>query len=94
MSGSHIPAEDGALRTVRRWLWIFVVCLVLSGLTAFPLERETRWLTDFAAGPGAPLTDRFPALLEWIERVRDAIAETNARHPSPTEPTGWPSRTW
>ncbi|MED7950067.1 hypothetical protein [Streptomyces sp. BE303] len=74
-------AERAALRRVRRWLRVFVVCLVPSGLTAFPLESETRWLADLAAGPGAPVTDRFPALLEWIEKVRDGVAETNARHP-------------
>ncbi|WP_442906195.1 hypothetical protein [Kitasatospora sp. NBC_00458] len=82
-------AERAALRQVRRWLWIFVVCLVLSGLTAFPLEAETRWLADLAAGPGAPVTDRFPALLEWTERVRDGIAETNARYPFLAYGTDW-----
>ncbi|MCX4689327.1 hypothetical protein OG401_34380 [Kitasatospora purpeofusca] len=78
-----------ALRRVRRLLWLFVVCLVLSGLTAFPLESETRWLADLAAGPGAPVTDRFPALLEWILRVRDGIAETNARYPFLAYGTDW-----
>ncbi len=85
-------ATDGdraALRKVRRWLRIFVICLVLSGLTAFPLETETRWLADLAAGPGAPVTERLPALLEWIERVRDALAETNARHPFLAYGTDW-----
>ncbi len=78
-----------ALRRVRRLLWLFVVCLVLSGLTAFPLESETRWLADLAAGPGAPVTDRFPTLLEWILRVRDGIAETNARYPFLAYGTDW-----
>ncbi|MFD4910176.1 hypothetical protein [Kitasatospora purpeofusca] len=78
-----------ALRRVRRLLWLFVVCLVLSGLTAFPLESETRWLADLAAGPGAPVTDRFPALLEWILRIRDGIAETNARYPFLAYGTDW-----
>lgn len=81
--------ERQVLRRVRRWLWIFVVCLVLSGLTAFPLETETRWLADLATGPGAPLTDRFPALLEWIERTRDGIAETNDRYPFLAYGTDW-----
>ncbi|MFD8322846.1 hypothetical protein ACFVZ3_32560 [Kitasatospora purpeofusca] len=78
-----------ALRRVRRLLWAFVVCLVLSGLTAFPLESETRWLADLAAGPGAPVTERFPALLEWIVRVRDGIAETNDRYPFLAYGTDW-----
>ncbi|MEV0194259.1 hypothetical protein AB0I39_37780 [Kitasatospora purpeofusca] len=77
------------LRRVRRLLRLFVVCLVLSGLTAFPLESETRWLADLAAGPGAPVTERFPALLEWILRVRDGIAETNDRYPFLAYGTDW-----
>ncbi|MFJ4673281.1 hypothetical protein [Kitasatospora purpeofusca] len=78
-----------ALRRVRRLLRVFVVCLVLSGLTAFPLEAETRWLADLAAGPGAPVSERFPALLEWILRVRDGIAETNDRYPFLAYGTDW-----
>ncbi|MFF1909274.1 hypothetical protein [Kitasatospora sp. NPDC058218] len=85
------PLDEGraALRRVRRWLWAFVVCLVLSGLTAFPLETETRWLADVAAGPAAPLTDHLPALREWIERTRDGIADTNARYPFLAYGTDW-----
>ncbi|MFJ8436535.1 hypothetical protein ACIQ9P_35085 [Kitasatospora sp. NPDC094019] len=82
-------SDRTTLRRVRRLLRVFVVCLVLSGLTAFPLESETRWLADLAAGPGAPVTDHFPALLEWIRRVRDGIAETNARHPFLAYGTDW-----
>ncbi|MFE6751256.1 hypothetical protein ACFVGM_35785 [Kitasatospora purpeofusca] len=77
------------LRRVRRLLRLFVVCLVLSGLTAFPLESETRWLADLAAGPGAPVTEHFPALLEWILRIRDGIAETNDRYPFLAYGTDW-----
>ncbi|MFB7475953.1 hypothetical protein [Kitasatospora sp. NPDC056184] len=84
-----IDGERTALRRVRRWLRIFVVCLVLSGLTAFPLESETRWLADLATGPAAPVAERFPALLEWIERVRDGLAETNARYPFLAYGTDW-----
>ncbi|MGW4898048.1 hypothetical protein ACWEQL_38230 [Kitasatospora sp. NPDC004240] len=82
-------AEAGVLRRVRRWLWFFVVCLALSGLTAFPLETETRWLADVAAGPGAVVTDRLPAVLEWIERVRDGVAETNRQYPFLAYGTDW-----
>lgn len=77
------------LRKVRRWLRIFVVCLVLSGLTAFPLETETRWLAELASGPAAPLTDHFPAVLEWTERIRTGVTETNARYPFLAYGTDW-----
>ncbi|MFH9353690.1 hypothetical protein [Kitasatospora sp. NPDC017646] len=77
------------LRRVRRWLGLFLVCLVLSGLTAFPLETETRWLVDFASGPAAPLTDRLPAALAWLERVHTGVAETNDRYPFLAYGTDW-----
>ncbi|MFJ3793705.1 hypothetical protein [Kitasatospora sp. NPDC090091] len=77
------------LRRVRRRLRLFVVCLVVSGLTAFPLETETRWVTELATGPAAPLTDHVPALVGWLERVRDGIADTNARHPFLAYGTDW-----
>ena len=32
------------LRRIRRWLWLVVAGLFLSGVTAFPLEVEVRWL--------------------------------------------------
>ncbi|WP_371495545.1 hypothetical protein OG871_08410 [Kitasatospora sp. NBC_00374] len=74
-------------RSVRRWLWIFIVCLVLSGLTAFPLETETRWLADLVVG--GPIGERFPALADRAVQVRDALAETNARHPFLAYGTDW-----
>ncbi|MFD0350276.1 hypothetical protein ACFQ0M_38120 [Kitasatospora aburaviensis] len=83
-------ADTGAvLRRVRRWLWLFVVCLVLSGLTAFPLETETRWVTELVTGPAAPLADHVPALVRWLEHARDAIADTNARYPFLAYGTDW-----
>ncbi|MFJ2581949.1 hypothetical protein [Kitasatospora aureofaciens] len=78
-----------ALRRVRRWLRLFLVGLVLSGLTAFPLETETRWLADFAAGPAAPVSDHLPAAMAWLERVRTGIAETNDRYPFLAYGTDW-----
>ncbi|CAM5640636.1 Cytoplasmic membrane protein OS=Kitasatospora aureofaciens OX=1894 GN=GCM10010502_63080 PE=4 SV=1 [Kitasatospora aureofaciens] len=77
------------LRRVRRWLRFFLVCLVLSGLTAFPLETETGWLVDFASGPAAPLADHFPAALAWFERVHTGIVETNDRFPFLAYGTDW-----
>ncbi|MFE2913969.1 hypothetical protein [Kitasatospora indigofera] len=89
MSRTPNETERAALRTVRRWLWIFVVCLVLSGLTAFPLETETRWLADLATGPAAPVSEHFPGLLAKLLQVRDGIADTNRRYPFLAYGTDW-----
>ncbi|WP_280671857.1 MULTISPECIES: hypothetical protein [unclassified Kitasatospora] len=69
---------------VRRWLRIFVVCLVLSGLTAFPLRAETGWLAAAAHHLPTP-----PPLLSWIERIRTGVADTDARYPFLAYGTDW-----
>ncbi|KJS59279.1 membrane protein [Streptomyces rubellomurinus] len=77
------------MRRARRWLRFFVVCLVLSGLTAFPLETESRWLVEFASGPAAPVTDHFPAVTAWFEQVHQGIVETDERYPFLAYGTDW-----
>ncbi len=59
---------------IRALLIFFVVALVISGLTAFPLESELRLLAPM-------IPERTGPLGEWITRVRDGLIETNDRHP-------------
>ncbi|MFG2761347.1 hypothetical protein [Streptomyces wuyuanensis] len=50
--------EDRALlRRIRVWLAVFIVCLVLSGLTAFPLVTEVRLLHEALTSWAAPVAD-------------------------------------
>lgn len=81
------PGPRAELRKIRTWLWIFIVCLVLSGLTAFPLETETRWLADAVHRGG--LGEHWPGLTLWTDRVRDGVADTNLRHPFLAYGTDW-----
>jgi hypothetical protein len=75
------------LRSIRVWLVIFIVGLVVSGLTAFPLESELRLGASILhAGPFA---DWMPQLTEWIDRVRDAVIMTNERYPFLAYGTDW-----
>jgi hypothetical protein len=74
-------------RRVRAWLVLFVIALVLSGLTAFPLEAETRWLVEIASRPF--IAERWPALTSWVERVHLAIVDVNTRHPFFAYGTDW-----
>ena len=76
------------VRRIRIWLTIFILGLILSGVTAFPLQRETAWLVSFLQSswlePPAQST-----LLPWIERVSEALASTNARFPFLAYGTDW-----
>lgn len=76
-------------RRVRGLLLLFIAGLVVSGLTAFPLVTELRWLTDvLGAGPGTR-PDEVDGVLRWLVTVRDALVDTNARYPFLAYGTDW-----
>jgi hypothetical protein len=69
------------LRRIRFWLGVFIVGLVLSGVTAFPLQSELHWvnavLHESRIEPAAQST----GLLAWIERVNEAVDATDTHYP-------------
>ena len=69
MSGMNL------LKKYRILLGGFMLGVALSGITAFPLTWELKLLAQITAQ--LP----FESLHEWIVRVRDALVETDARHP-------------
>ncbi|MET7618745.1 hypothetical protein [Streptomyces sp. NPDC005408] len=75
------------LRRIRVWLAVFIVGLVLSGLTAFPLVHELHWLEDLLGSTGTG--DRFPALMEWIERVRAGLDAADEKYAFVLYGTDW-----
>jgi hypothetical protein len=75
------------LRRIRFWLALFIIGLVLSGITAFPLEHELRWLVQLCAA--MRLEQHLPALSAWIARVHTALADTNTRYPFLAYGTDW-----
>jgi hypothetical protein len=77
------------LHRVRIWLVLFIVGLVLSGITAFPLERETGILNRiFAVAPSVPANGE-PMLHTWLRRVHDGIVETDRNYPFMAYGTDW-----
>ena len=83
---STLPAIR-TLRAIRIWLVIFIVCLVISGLTAFPLETELRLAASILHA--TVVGEWMPQLTEWIDRVRDALIVTNERYPFIAYGTDW-----
>lgn len=77
------------LRRIRFWLAVFIIGLVLSGITAFPLETELSWLVSILhAGWLRPISE-FTGLLPWIQRVNDALRNTYAFYPFLAYGTDW-----
>jgi hypothetical protein len=73
------------LARVRVWLTVFVVGLVASGITAFPLEWESRLLADLLHAGWSPA----PAVTAWVDRIHEAIVRTNREYPFLAYGTDW-----
>ncbi len=61
----------------RLTLGAFMIGLLLSGLTAFPLNWELGLLYDWLS----PHRAQFPALFEWISRVKLGLDQTRDNFP-------------
>lgn len=78
------------LLRIRVALVVFMFGLVVSGVTAFPLERElnlvARWSgAEAIAGSGGIMADA----ASWVLTVRDALHFTYARYPFIAYGTDW-----
>src|ERR1700743_2896496 len=81
--------RESLLRQYRIVLALFIAGLVLSGVTAFPLERELELVTTIRGT--AQLTpdmakNSFDA---WILTVRDGLHDSYNRHPWLAYGTDW-----
>ncbi|ANP49795.1 hypothetical protein J2Z21_004694 [Streptomyces griseochromogenes] len=75
------------LKGIRVWLVSFVVCLVLSGATAFPLVHELRWTEDVLRSLSVP--EHLPGLMHWISRARQGLDTVDAKYPFVLYGTDW-----
>ncbi len=69
-------------KKIRRYIIFFVVALVLSGITAFPLETELQILTEF----NTYLPD---SVGKWLNEISTALVDTNRRYPYLAYGTDW-----
>ena len=68
---------------------IVIAGLVLSGVTAFPLESELHWLVSALQKSILRNAVQSIHLLPWLERVEAALAATNERYPFLGYGTDW-----
>lgn len=61
---------------VRGLLLFFIIALLLSGITAFPLAWELSLLNRLVAGPESPVPAIWPDLAYWIAYVNAGLQET------------------
>lgn len=57
------------LKSIRLKLWLFIILLALSGITAFPLQTELAFLSKYVS--------LFPSFIQpWLIEVNSAISNT------------------
>lgn len=81
--------EARSVRRIRFWLAVFMVGLVLSGVTAFPLGHEVRWLDAALHTPLLQGLALRSGLLGWVDQVDQALTATNASYPFLAYGTDW-----
>ena len=77
------------LRRIRVCLAIVIAGLLVSGITAFPLESELRWMLAVLHTTAMQPLAQSTYLLPWIERVYEALHRTNASYPFLAYGTDW-----
>jgi hypothetical protein len=88
--GSAAPAGGPVVRStpaIRARLITFLVCLAISGLTAFPLLAELQFGSSILHSLG--IQHVLPSFVDWIDRVRDGLTATNAHYPFIFYGTDW-----
>jgi hypothetical protein len=71
-------------RRIKLLTWLFIIGLVLSGATAIPLPGELNLLANFCGSNGEA-----SELARWLLRDRDALSQTQERHPFLFYGTDW-----
>lgn len=74
-----MKTEERLRKNIRTWLVLFIVFLILSGITAFPLETELELLATHAPD----------FLKQWLAHVHEAIRTTNEHYPFMAYGTDW-----
>jgi len=89
MASTLLTMNDALLRKFRIVLGIFMLALVLSGLTAFPLRQELSMVCSARGLEHLRASDVHNSLDAWLLTVRDGLGEMYANHPWIAYGTDW-----
>ncbi len=76
--------EKEVRKQIRRWIGFFIVGLVLSGITAFPIETQLS-----IANEGILYFDLNNSLTQWLQLVFEGVKNTNNSYPFISYGTDW-----
>jgi hypothetical protein len=91
VTSATLPAPEAhRLRCrIRFWLAVFIAGLVLSGLTAFPLQYELELLARWLGVPEQASPEPYAGFTGWIVTVRNGLQDTYAKYPFVAYGTDW-----
>jgi hypothetical protein len=81
--------ETQLRRRLRGLTWLFIAGLVLSGVTAIPLVSEVNALVHWLGLENQTSATTGTEVTRWLLLIRDALVETQARHPQLFYGTDW-----
>ena len=87
VSGSKVIfiSSDKLTAQIRSRILLFIIGLIVSGVTAFPIESELslahRWIRNLELND-----DMFS---QWLEKVYEGVTETNAEYPFISYGSDW-----
>jgi hypothetical protein len=87
--GTSVQRRETVVRRVRILLALFIVGLVVSGLTAFALETELRVLSMLLGIDPSEPPGNYVGLRHWIAQVAAALTEVYAKYPFIAYGTDW-----
>ncbi|MCP4639697.1 MAG: hypothetical protein GY851_04660 [bacterium] len=80
--------ERSLLRRIRALLGFFMLALIVSGVTAFPIRTEMNILARWM-GEGSTIGSWWPAMGAWISHVHEGVADTHSSYPFLFYGTDW-----
>ncbi|SRR5258706_11914297 len=84
MMANRVYTSGELIRQIKFLIVFFIVGLVLSGLTAFPIKMQLEIAHSLIGR--MHLNNEFTC---WIEKVHDGVAETDKRYPFIAYGTDW-----
>lgn len=88
ISTSSLAPEQETLKKIRWMLGFFIFGLVVSGVTAIPLQQEVRLLASWFGADSTTSAD-WNFLQKWLATVQTSLDETAVRHPLLFYGTDW-----
>lgn len=79
----------GTLRWIRFWLAVVIAGLVVSGVTAFPLEAELRAASAVLHAGWLPFPELWSGVVLWIDRVHEGLVAGYGGYPFLAYGTDW-----